>query len=186
MADAQAKTYKFVKEVGGKYYQKYVPWQLRQGILTIYTKGMYYYKKAYKQVSFKCRRTNNDVLYFSLLLQDLQTTSLLRKCSITPWISEVGFWSLVMCVHIHHCTVTPLPRWTSGPLRLSLSLALVRRAAAAARERAGGSATARPGIRERTSMKCSIVHVHGVSGEKNDRGIYNKPKPVCADILCYV
>lgn len=61
LADAQAKTYKFVKEVGGKYYQKYVPWQLRQGILTIYTKGMHYYKKAYKQVSSTYVRAHHNV-----------------------------------------------------------------------------------------------------------------------------
>ena len=50
LADAQAKTYKFVKEVGGKYYQRYMPWQIRSGLSTVYTKGEYYAKKAYKQV----------------------------------------------------------------------------------------------------------------------------------------
>jgi hypothetical protein len=51
LADAQAKTYKFVTEFGGKYYQKYMPWQIRQGVLTLKTKAQYYWKKAYKQVS---------------------------------------------------------------------------------------------------------------------------------------
>jgi len=50
LADAQAKTYKFVAEVGGKYYQKYMPWQIRQGVLTLKIKAEYYWKKAYKQV----------------------------------------------------------------------------------------------------------------------------------------
>lgn len=39
-----------MKEVGGKYYQRYMPWQIRSGLGTVYTKGEYYAKKAYKQV----------------------------------------------------------------------------------------------------------------------------------------
>ena len=50
LADAQAKTFKFVKEVGGKYYQRYMPWQIRSALEQLYTKAKYYAKKAYKQV----------------------------------------------------------------------------------------------------------------------------------------
>jgi len=86
LADAQAKTYKFVKEVGGKYYQKYVPWQLRQGVLTIYTKGLYYYKKAYKQVSsmwYACTHTLVGTMATEGAHVETCIASVLLYCTVT-------------------------------------------------------------------------------------------------------
>lgn len=44
----QAETYKYVVTHATKYYQRYMPWQIRQGLRNIHTNVNFYWKKLYK------------------------------------------------------------------------------------------------------------------------------------------